>query len=187
MDGVLLTHGAGSDRNAPLLVALDRELTGLGYLVERVDLYFRASGKKGPPMPAAAAADRDGLREQLKALRKRFTGKLVMAGHSYGGRQGSMLLAETPEFADALVLLSYPLHPPGKPAQLRTAHFPALRTPSLFVSGDRDEFGTPEELSAALALIPARKEIEIIKSAGHDLKRGSAAAAIADRIHRFLL
>ena len=84
-----------------------------------------------------------------------------------------MLLAEAPELAVGLLLLSYPLHPPKKPAQLRTAHFGRLRTPALFVRGTKDEFGTAEEMKAAIALIPAKTEIEMIEGAGHDLKKGA--------------
>ena len=88
-----------------------------------------------------------------------------------------MLAAEQPSEADALLLLSYPLHPPGKPESLRTDHFPHLRTPALFVSGTKDPFGTPEELRAALTLIPSRHELVLVNGAGHDLKRGSAEVA----------
>jgi predicted alpha/beta-hydrolase family hydrolase len=82
-----------------------------------------------------------------------------------------MLAAEEPAIAEALLLLSYPLHPPEKPAQLRTAHFPQLRTPALFVSGTKDPFGTPDELREALALVPGWHELRLIENAGHDLKR----------------
>ena len=83
-----------------------------------------------------------------------------------------MLLAERPELADALLLLSYPLHPPGKPAQLRTAHFPELRVPVLFASGGKDEFGSEEELRQAMQAIPARQELRIFPSLRHDLGGG---------------
>jgi predicted alpha/beta-hydrolase family hydrolase len=93
-----------------------------------------------------------------------------------------MAAAAHPPLADALLLLSYPLHPPGKPDQPRTAYFPALRTPALFVHGSADPFGTPEELAAAIALIPERTGLLIIPGAGHDLKR--APAAFADLLTR---
>ena len=84
-----------------------------------------------------------------------------------------MLAAESPGLVEALLLLSYPLHPPKKPLQLRTAHFPQLQTPALFVSGTKDEFATVDELKSALALIPAKTELQIIEGAGHDLKKGA--------------
>ena len=88
-----------------------------------------------------------------------------------------MLAAETPGLADRLLLLSYPLHPPHKPGQLRTAHFPNLHTPALLVHGSRDPFGTIEELTAAIALIPAPAQLLEIEGAGHDLGRNHAATA----------
>jgi predicted alpha/beta-hydrolase family hydrolase len=99
-------------------------------------------------------------------------GRVSVGGHSYGGRQASILASEEPGLADALLLLSYPLHPPKKPASLRTSHFPTLRTSALFTHGTRDPFGTIEELSKALALIPAATRLVTIES-GHDLLRGN--------------
>jgi uncharacterized protein len=99
-------------------------------------------------------------------------GLVYLGGHSYGGRQASMLAADEPDMAAALLLLSYPLHPPEKPAQLRTQHFPRLRVPSLFVSGTKDDFGTIAEIEAAIAAIPAATRLIAIAGAGHDLKRG---------------
>jgi predicted alpha/beta-hydrolase family hydrolase len=84
-----------------------------------------------------------------------------------------MLAAESPGLVEALLLLSYPLHPPKKAQQLRTAHFPQLHTPALFVSGTKDEFATVDEMRSALALIPAKTELQIIEGAGHDLKKGA--------------
>ena len=84
----------------------------------------------------------------------------------------SMLAADASDIAAALLLLSYPLHPPGKPEQRRVAHFPALRIPAIFVSGDRDPFGTLVELEQAIAAIPAPTRLIPVAGAGHDLKRG---------------
>lgn len=83
-----------------------------------------------------------------------------------------MLAAEKPDAADSLLLLSYPLHPPNKPDQMRTAHFPSLRTPARFVHGTKDPFGSPEEMRRALEPIPAAAELILIEGAGHDLARG---------------
>jgi uncharacterized protein len=188
MKTILLTHGAGSNRNAPLLVALEGEFQKLGYAVERVDLSFRLSGRNGPPRPADQAQDRAGLAAHLERLRA--DGEVYLGGHSYGGRQGSMLLAERPELASGLLLLAYPLHPPDKPDQLRTAHLPSLRTPVYFASGGKDEFGTGQELSAALELIPgSRKALQIFAPLRHDLGGGrkGVAASIAEGFDKFIL
>jgi len=106
----------------------------------------------------------------------------VLAGHSYGGRQASLLAADEPAIAAALLLFSYPLHPPAKPLQLRTQHFPNLRVPTTFVHGTADPFGSLAELEAAIAAIPAPTDIIPIEKAGHDLKRGRFdLAALAQR------
>ena len=113
-------------------------------------------------------------------MRESKPGHLWIGGHSYGGRQASMLLAEEPDLADALLLLSYPLHPPGKPGQLRTAHFPKLRLPVMLVQGTRDPFGSIEEVKTAIALIPSEVKLVEIDDAGHDL--GRDREVVAERI-----
>ena len=169
---LVLTHGAGSTCEAPLLVAVAEAFQLAGYRVLRCDLPFRQARKSGPPHPSRAAADREGLRAAVESMRAESSGSICLGGHSYGGRQASMLAAENPGLVDRLLLLSYPLHPPGKPQQLRTAHFEALTTPALFVHGDNDPFGTVNEMEVALTGIPAPHRLNVIKSAGHDLKRG---------------
>jgi len=84
-----------------------------------------------------------------------------------------MLVASEPSLVEGMLLLSYPLHPPGRPAQLRTAHFPSLRTPALFVSGTKDSFGSIEELERAIELIPARTKLVSVAGAPHGLSQKS--------------
>jgi uncharacterized protein len=170
--GLVLTHGAGGDCNGPVLLAVADLFCADGVTVLRCDLAFRQKRKAGPPHPATAAADREGLRQAVGALAEIVAGSIYLGGHSYGGRQASMLAAEQPDIAKALLLLSFPLHPPGKPEQLRTAHFPKLQTPSVFVHGTKDPFGSIDELTTATAQIPARKSLFPIQTAGHDLGRG---------------
>ena len=181
MSALLLTHGAGSNRNAPLLVAISTSLEGID--VGRYDLPFRQKRPGGPPRPGDAAEDRAGLREQVQLLKGRGERPIYLGGVSYGGRQASMLVAEEPDLVDGLLLLSYPLHAPGKPDQLRTAHLPNIRTPVLFVHGARDPFGSLDEIQLALKLIPAPTQLVPIEGAGHDLK--GAAAKIAAAFHDF--
>jgi uncharacterized protein len=99
-------------------------------------------------------------------------GDVFLAGHSYGGRQSSLLAAEESELAVGLLLLSYPLHPPQKPEQLRVQHFPKLRTPALFVHGTADPFGSIVELRQAMGMIFAPTQLIVIEGARHDLGRG---------------
>jgi uncharacterized protein len=173
-DVLILAHGAGSNCEAPLIVALAETFCGHGYTVLRCDLPFRQERRFGPPFPGNAERDRAGLRNAVAAMRasmngKNEGGKIFLGGHSYGGRQATMLCAEEHGLVAGLLLLSYPLHPPRKPEQLRTQHLPNLQTPSLFVHGTRDPFGSIEEIRKALELIPAKNELMEVKDAGHDL------------------
>ena len=168
-DGLVLTHGAGSNANAPLLSALAETFSAQGFVVLRCDLPYRQTRSYGPPRPGDATRDRQGLMNAVGALRGIASGRIFLGGHSYGGRQSSMLCAEEPELAQGLLLMSYPLHPPRKPEQRRVQHLPRLRTPSLFVSGTRDPFGSIAEMEDALRLIPAPTRLVPVEGAGHDL------------------
>jgi predicted alpha/beta-hydrolase family hydrolase len=168
-NGFVLTHGAGSNSRAPLLVALAETLASAGFVVLRCDLPYRQARPYGPPRPGDAVRDRQGLTNAVSTLKKLAPGRVFLGGHSYGGRQASMLCAEQPELVQGLLLCSYPLHPPGKPDRLRIQHLPALQAPVLFVHGTRDPFGTIEELEAARQLIPAKTALLRVDGAGHDL------------------
>jgi predicted alpha/beta-hydrolase family hydrolase len=102
-------------------------------------------------------------------MRRQTSGRVFLGGHSYGGRQASILAADEPCLVDHLLLLSYPLHPPQRPEELRTGHFPNLRTPALFVHGTRDGFGSIDEVQTAQKLIPSRTNLLPITGAGHEL------------------
>jgi predicted alpha/beta-hydrolase family hydrolase len=188
-DVLILTHGAGSNCNAPLLVAVATEFAAAGLVVYRYDLPFRRKRPHGPPFPASAAADREGIRAAIQVARSFASGKVVAGGHSYGGRQTSMAAADDPQLGDGLLLLSYPLHPPNRPEQMRTAHFPNLRIPALFFHGAKDGFGTEEEMRDALKQIPAPSDLVMVEGAGHDLGRVPArlAPVIRARAESFLL
>ena len=176
-DALVLTHGAGANCRTQLLVSLAEAFAEAGILVLRCDLPYRQRSPHGPPKPGNAEGDREGLRNAVLAMRNLGHGRVFLGGHSYGGRQSSMLAASAPDLVAGLLLLSYPLHPPRKPQQLRTQHFPQLETPALFVQGTRDPFGSEEELSEAVRLIPARTSLLFLAGAGHDLKVGKNAGA----------
>lgn len=170
--GLVLTHGAGGDATSHLLVAVAEAFAASGVTVLRYDLPFRIRRPKGPPSPGGSAADRQGLAAAVAALRETVAGPLYLGGQSYGGRQALMLAADDPKVADALLLLSYPLHPPGKPDRMRTDHFSRLRVPCVFVHGTKDGFASSEELRQAAGLIGPPTRVVTIEGAGHDLKRG---------------
>src|SRR3974390_573894 len=179
-DFLVLTHGASGNANSALLVALAHELASVGISVLRCDLPYRQRRPHGPPSPATAKEDQEGLHRAVSLMRDQFAGRAFLGGSSYGGRQASLLTAANPGLVQGLLLLSYPLHPPGKPAQLRTAHFPDLRTPSLFVSGTKDAFGTIDEVKAAIELIPARTELVPIAGAAHGLSKPGTVQKVAE-------
>ena len=168
-DALVLAHGAGGNRDAPLLVAVATMFAACGLTVLRCDLPFRQARAQGPPAATSAARDRAGLERAVLAMRARVSGRVFLGGHSYGGRQSSMLAAEQPALAAGLLLLSYPLHPPRRPEAARTAHFAFLRTPALFVHGSRDPFGSLEAVREALRLIPAPTALVAVEGAGHAL------------------
>ncbi|MBV9304482.1 MAG: alpha/beta hydrolase [Acidobacteriaceae bacterium] len=170
--GLVLTHGAGGNCEVSLLVAVANAFCRSGFVVLRCDLPFRQRKRFGPPLPATAAQDRAGLGDAAAVMREMQPGRTFLGGQSYGGRQASMVASEQPDVAGGLLLLSYPLHPPGKTDQLRTSHFPKLRVPALFVQGSKDPFGSLKEMSEALRLIPTRTELIGIEGAGHELARG---------------
>lgn len=166
-DGLVLTHGAGSNANAPMLVALANTFAGAGLAVLRCDLPYRQKKAFGPPRNSDE--DRAGLAHAVGALRRIVPGRLFLGGQSYGGRQATMLVAEQPSLVAGLFIFSYPLHPPGKPMQLRTEHLSKLRAPALFIHGSSDPFATEAEMRSALRLIPATTALLEVQGAGHDL------------------
>lgn len=190
-DFLVLTHGAGGNCNSPLLVEVANGLAATGVAILRCDLPFRQRRPTGPPSPSDAKHDQQGLRRAVQLMKEQFGGSGFLGGSSYGGRQASMLAAEDPGLVAGLLLLSYPLHPPGRPAQLRTAHFPNLRVPSLFVSGTRDAFGTVDELESAIKAIPAATELVSIEGAAHGLlqkaNREELPRTIVDQFRSFFL
>ncbi|HEY4047357.1 MAG TPA: alpha/beta family hydrolase [Acidobacteriaceae bacterium] len=185
-DGVVLTHGAGANCQTPLLVGLADALCASGMMVLRYDLPFRQLRPKGPPPPGSAGSDQLGLRSAASSMRKLVSNRVFLGGHSYGGRQATMLAASDAGWAEeevqGLLLLSYPLHPPKRPHELRTSHFPKILTPGLFIHGERDGFGSIDEMAAALQLIPARTELLPITGAGHELISGKTKNIVAESI-----
>lgn len=185
-DALVLTHGAGSDANAPLLVALADEFAGQGWTVLRCNLPYRQARPTGPPR-GSDKEDRAGLRRAVEVMRSQVRGGVFLGGMSYGGRQATMLVAEEPQRAEGLLILSYPLHPPGRPERLRTRHLPQIKVPALFVSGNKDPFGSPEELEAAVRLVPSKADLMIVEGVGHDLGYGRRARTKAkDLPHRIV-
>jgi predicted alpha/beta-hydrolase family hydrolase len=167
--GLLLTPGAGADRNQSALVAVDERATAAGIAVTRMDFPYRKAGRKAPDRPPVLM---NAVAEEAAAFCRRAgigAEQLVLGGRSMGGRICSMVVAGGLA-ARGLVLISYPLHPPGRPDRLRTEHFPGLAVPCLFISGTRDAFGTPVELEAATAAIPGEVTHHWLDGRDHGLR-----------------
>jgi predicted alpha/beta-hydrolase family hydrolase len=184
--GVLLTPGAGSSRTHSSLVAIEKRLAPLP--VARVDFPYRREGRKAPDRPPKLIAC---IRDEATALAAGLPGKggterLVLGGRSMGGRMCSLAVAEGLPAA-GLVLISYPLHPPGRPDRLRVEHFPALDLPCLFVSGTSDAFGSPAELRAHTKAVPGPVTHVWIEGGRHELRGADAriADAVADWLATF--
>ena len=160
VDGLFLTPGAGSSADHPSLRAIERAVAPLPVI--RHDFPYRREGRRAPDRAPKAIVD---IREHVPGAR------WVLGGRSFGGRMCSMAVAEGLPAA-ALVLISYPLHPPGKPDTLRVEHLPAITVPCLFISGTRDAFGTPAEMERWTATIAGDVTHVWVDGKGHDL-RGS--------------
>jgi predicted alpha/beta-hydrolase family hydrolase len=168
--GVVLFPGAGSSREHVALLAIENQLNPLPVL--RVDFPYRKAGKKFPDKaPVLVQCVKDEVRTFAKAVGCETT-DLVIGGRSMGGRMCTMAASDVqdPLHVAGVVCIGYPLHPPKKPEQLRTEHLPRLTTKALFVSGTRDEFGSPEELAGAFALLPLSPAVQFIDGGRHELK-----------------
>ncbi len=181
MSAVLLYPGAGTDASHPSLIAIERALTSVACV--RADFPYRKLGRRAPDRPAVLMA---AVRSELDGTLGTHGAPVVMGGRSMGGRMCSMVAAGAdgsppPAEVVGVVLICYPLHPPGKPDRLRVDHLPAISVPCLFVSGTKDPFGTPDELERWTATIPGAVSHVWIEGARHDLKGadGTIANAVA--------
>ena len=176
--GLLLTPGAGADRDQSSLVAVEEAVAPGGVAVVRMDFPYRIAGRRSPDRPPVLlAAIRQGAAE-LAATTGLSPERIALGGRSMGGRMCSMAVADGLPCL-ALVLISYPLHPPGRPDRLRVEHFPRLSVPCLFVSGTRDAFATPAELESAARGIPGPVEHVWLEGGDHGLRNRDAAVADA--------
>ena len=182
--GLVLTPGAGAGSDQPSLVAIEQALAPAGVRVDRIDFPYRLAGKKAPDRPPVLLATVIDAASALAAELGVDGRAIAVGGRSMGGRMCSMAVADG-MVAAALVLVSYPLHPPGKPERLRTEHFEAITVPCLFVSGTRDSFGTREELESATAAIPGPVTHVWIEGGDHGLRRKDAE--VADHVRDWFL
>ena len=168
---LLLFPGAGSSSTHSSLLAIEKAVAPM--LCRRADFPYRRAGRKAPDRPPVLLR---AVRDEAAPL---LDGGLVLGGRSMGGRMCSMAVgdADDPLPGRGLVLISYPLHPPGKPDSLRVEHLPRLTVPCLFIHGTRDPFGTPQELQQWTATIPGQVTHRWIEGRGHDLKGADSEIA----------
>lgn len=182
-EGLLLMPGAGGTSEHDTLKAIEAAVSPLP--TQRHDFAYRRAGKKAPPRAPKLIAE---LNEDLPTIASELgttAGAMVVGGRSMGGRICSMAAAEGLEVA-GLILLSYPLHPPGKPETLRVEHFPDIHVPCLFISGDNDPFGAPAEFAAHLGAIAGPVTSTFLEGGRHDPKNKTQVAQIVETITRWL-
>ena len=177
-----LWPGAGSSADHPTLVELG---ASLDVPVFRIDFPYRRAGRRAPDRaPKLMAAVRDDV-ARLVAEESIDPRRLVIGGRSMGGRICSMVAAgadgEPPLDVAGVLLIAYPLHPPAKPERLRTEHLGDLRVPTLFISGDRDPFGTPDELASARDLVAGPVTSVTVPGGRHELTGADDAVVAAVR------
>ena len=181
---VLLAHGAGADKDAPALVVLAEALRDAGIPSLRFNFPYRAAGRKAPDrQPVLQACLRDAAAD-LARRTKLAPERIIVGGRSMGGRTASMCVADAddPLPALGLLLLAYPLHPPGKPEQLRIEHLPAVTVPTLFISGTRDAFGTEAELQRAAKRVAGPVQMHFLDTADHGYKPLKSSGLTVDGV-----
>jgi predicted alpha/beta-hydrolase family hydrolase len=186
---LILAHGAGAGQRHPFMTTFARGLTQRGLDVVTFDFIYMHRRRRVPDrMPQLIACYRSVIsaaREQLESARH----TLVIGGKSMGGRAATHVAAEDAELpVRGIVLLGYPLHPPGRPDQMRDAHLPSIRPPMLFIQGSRDVFGTPEELRPVLQKVTPAATLHVVEGGDHSFKLGGRDATrqseLYDRIQR---
>ncbi len=182
---LILAHGAGAPQTHPFMTAFGRGLSSRGIRVVTFNFLYKERGRRAPDPAARLEAC---YRAVIAAVRERKSGagrRLLVGGKSMGGRIASQVVAADTQAAispgvDGLVLLGYPLHPPGRPEKLRAAHLPSITAPMLFVQGARDTFGTPDELGPVLAGCAAA-ELFVVDGGDHSFRvRGKDAPTEAE-------
>jgi predicted alpha/beta-hydrolase family hydrolase len=191
---VLLAHGAGADMNAATLTTVADALADAKVPSLRFDFPYRAAGRRAPDRPPVLEAAVRAAAAELTQRTKLPAARLVLGGRSMGGRICSMVVADPDVPALGLVLLGYPLHPPGKPEKLRVEHFGRLHVPALFVSGTRDAFGSPTELKQQTKKLRGPVTFHWVETGDHAFKPlkssgatvGSVLADVAHAVVQFV-
>ncbi|HKX10582.1 MAG TPA: alpha/beta family hydrolase [Stellaceae bacterium] len=187
---LLLGHGAGGNQMSPFMVDYAKRLAERGIEVASFNFLYSEQKRKLPDRTDKLEAC---WRAVIHAARSGALGpeiaraKLAIGGKSMGGRIASQVAAADSEGIAGLVLLGYPLHPPGRPEQLRTKHLPAIAVPMLIVQGERDTFGTPDELRPVLRALKAKSELFVVEAGDHSFKVPKSAGTPQAQVHGRIL
>lgn len=166
---LVMAHGAGAGQQHPFMLKVARGLAARGVDVVTFDFPYMHAGKK---VPDRAPVLEDCFRRVVAAVRgwaPELSRRLFIGGKSMGGRMATHLASQGLDGLHGTLALGYPLHPPGKPDQLRTAHLPSITTPVLIVQGERDTFGTPSELAPVLEAMRAPVRLHVVAGGDHSL------------------
>jgi len=190
---LVLAHGAGAGQGHPWMRARSGDLAARGVRVVTFDFPYITAGRR---MPDRTAILLDTWRHVVEHAGRRWPElPLAIGGKSMGGRMATMLLAEpdAPAGVKGCVALGYPLHPPGKPEQLRVAHLGAIRVPVLVVQGERDPFGGPDDIRRAFGEAGKPVEVVDVSHGGHgfevrskDARQADVHARVADTVAKWL-
>jgi uncharacterized protein len=167
-DTVVLAHGAGAGQRHPFMVAIARGLQERGFEVVTFDFPYVTQKRKVPDRAPVLEACFERVIDQARALAS--SNRIIVAGKSMGGRMATHLMARGVEGLAGVVALGYPLHPPGRPDQLRDEHLPRIAAPVLIVQGERDTFGTPGELAPVIKRMKAAVTLHVIAGGDHSFK-----------------
>jgi predicted alpha/beta-hydrolase family hydrolase len=187
---LILAHGAGTNQSSGFMVQFAGALAARGIETITFNFVYSEAGRRLPDRNDRLEAC---WRRVIEACRSGAVGgtgkhrKVAIGGKSMGGRIASQVAAADPDAIAGLVLLGYPLHPPGRPDQLRTKHLPGVRAPMLFVQGSRDAFGTPDELAPIVKTLKAPARLVVVEGGDHSFKVAKKAALSQDQVYEFIL
>ena len=185
--GLILAHGAGNDMNHPLIVSLAEGLAAAGYLGLRFNFLYRERGRKGPDRQEVLVATWEKVYQYLQSHQEYRPKNILAAGKSMGGRVASQMVAEGLLPVSRLILLGYPLHPPGKKEKLRDSHFDQITIPMLFFAGTRDSLCNLTALEQVLQRLSVSSELQIIEGGDHSFNLPKSSTRTQEEVYLQIL
>ncbi|HSB08370.1 MAG TPA: alpha/beta family hydrolase [Blastocatellia bacterium] len=184
---LILGHGAGAGQESGFMVSFANELATRGIDAVTFNFFYKEHGRGAPDKNDKLEECYRAVIEEARGHKKLERNQLVIGGKSMGGRIASQVAASGVGDLAGLVFLGYPLHPPGKPDQLRAKHLPNIKAPMLFVQGSRDSFGTPDELRPIIKRLPAPTKLYVVEGGDHSFKVPKSAGLTQDEVYASVL